>query len=237
VRRVAAALIVAGGLAGAGGAAETPAASSTPAPAAEASAFIEAVAQQVFALLRHASRTPGEREARLRELARQSFDVEGITRFLAGRAWRGANPEERQEFSALLERQLADRVVGLDTDAGRLAEGRTAAGTLPISFQAADARTCAIPHCDTVLLIDVLYQLETEAQSALVRRAAAAARASVILRAFDPARGWRSAVNRLSEAVCYALALKRSPVVNPCPLPWLVGLLERQGFDVELRPC
>ena len=138
---------------------------------------------------------------------------------------------------ALLEARCADRVVGLDADAAGVRAARLAAAGLRFRGEVADACTCEIPPCDTVLLIDVLYQLETEAQSALVRRAAAAARASVILRAFDPARGWRSAVNRLSEAVCYALALKRSPVVNPCPLPWLVGLLERQGFDVELRPC
>jgi phospholipid transport system substrate-binding protein len=103
VRRVAAALIVVGGLAGAAAAcaAETPA--STPAPADEASAFIEEVAHRVFILLQNASLTPAERETRLRALARQSFDVEGITRFLAGRAWHGATPEERQEFGALLE--------------------------------------------------------------------------------------------------------------------------------------
>jgi len=116
-RRVAAALIVVGGLAGAAaaGAAETPAAS---VPAGEARAFVEEVAHRVLALLENASLSPAEREARLRELARQSFDVEGITRFLAGRAWRGASPEERQEFAALLEdyvmRVYASRVGVVD---------------------------------------------------------------------------------------------------------------------------
>jgi hypothetical protein len=138
---------------------------------------------------------------------------------------------------ALLEARCADRVVGLDADAAGVRAARLAAEGLRFRGEVADARTCEIPACDTVLLIDVLYQLETEAQSALLRRAAAAARASVILRAFDPALGWRSVVSRFSEAVCHAFALKRSPIVNPRPLPWLVGLLEGQGFEVEVRPC
>jgi phospholipid transport system substrate-binding protein len=116
MRRLAAALVMVGGLAGMAttGLAETPAA----APAGEARAFIEDLAHRVFAILQNASLGPAEREARLRELARHTFDVEGITRFLAGRAWHGATPEERQEFGALLEdyvmRVYASRVGVID---------------------------------------------------------------------------------------------------------------------------
>ncbi len=57
----------------------------------------------------------------------------------------------------------------------------------------------AQPHelagADTVLLIDVLYQLTTELQLTLLRSAAALTRQRLILRTADPAAGWRSMVS------------------------------------------
>jgi SAM-dependent methyltransferase len=139
---------------------------------------------------------------------------------------------------ALLEQRLADRVVGLDLDTARLAEGRMAAGTLPISFHQADARTCPIPRCDTVLLIDVLYQLGTAEQSALLRRAGAAARRQMLIRTMDPDRGWRSRATRWSEAAAERLHIKRrGGAVNPTPIPWFVGLLRELGFETNIVPC
>jgi SAM-dependent methyltransferase len=138
---------------------------------------------------------------------------------------------------ALLERQLADRVVGFDTDAARLAEAGMAAGTLPISFHAADARTCTIPRCDTVLLIDVLYQLGTAEQSALLRRAGTSARRQILIRTMDPDRGWRSRMSRWSETIAERLHLKQHGIINPRPVPWLVGILGELGFVTETVPC
>ena len=138
---------------------------------------------------------------------------------------------------ALLERRLADRVVCLDIDAARLAEGRMAAGTLPISFHPADARTCPIPRCDTVLLIDVLYQLGPAEQSALLRRAGAATRRQMLIRTMDPDRGWRSRANRWSETVAERLHLKQPGTVDPRPIPWLVGILGELGFVTDVVPC
>jgi SAM-dependent methyltransferase len=138
---------------------------------------------------------------------------------------------------ALLEAALADCVVGIDSDEARLYDARRASAGLRFRGEVADARRCDVPPCDTVLLIDVLYQMETETQLLLLQRATTAARVCVILRAFDPARGWRSTVNWLSEAICYRLRLKRKARVNPRPLPWLARILEQQGFAVEVRPC
>ena len=81
-------------------------------------AFISDLANRVFALLKDASLSSADRELRLRELARQTFDVEGITRFLAGRAWRTASDDERKAFGVLLEdyilRVYASRVGVID---------------------------------------------------------------------------------------------------------------------------
>jgi phospholipid transport system substrate-binding protein len=102
---VAGAVLVAG-LAGAGVARAGGTAASAPRAPDEVRSFVEDVAQRVFALLQDTSLSAGEREARLRELAKRSFDVEGITRFLAGRAWRTASDQERQAFGTLLENYI-----------------------------------------------------------------------------------------------------------------------------------
>jgi phospholipid transport system substrate-binding protein len=46
---------------------------------------------------------PAVREARFRELFRTDFDSAGIARFVLGRYWRTASPEEQQEFVKLFE--------------------------------------------------------------------------------------------------------------------------------------
>jgi hypothetical protein len=87
------------------------------------------------------------------------------------------------------------------------------------------------------LLIDLLYQLPTDAQEALLRRAAAAARSAVVIRNFAPDRGWRTKVTRCSEAILRVLRLKHSLIVNPRPTDWFVTILEASGFTVARRPC
>ena len=68
---------------------------------------------------------------------------------------------------ALLEAGAATRVLGLDRDFNKLAEAGRAASGLRFSAMGVDlARSVALPPADTVLLIDVLYQLPTEAQAA-----------------------------------------------------------------------
>lgn len=46
---------------------------------------------------------PAIREARFRELFHTDFDCPGIARFVLGRYWRNASPEEQQEFVKLFE--------------------------------------------------------------------------------------------------------------------------------------
>jgi phospholipid transport system substrate-binding protein len=46
---------------------------------------------------------PAIREARFRELFHEDFDCPGIARFVLGRYWRTASPEEQQEFTKLFE--------------------------------------------------------------------------------------------------------------------------------------
>lgn len=59
---------------------------------------------------------PAARVQRFRELFGADFDVPGIGRFVLGRYWRTATPEQQQQFLGLLKEYLAQAY------AGRLAE-------------------------------------------------------------------------------------------------------------------
>lgn len=94
-----------------------------------------------------------------------------------------------------------------------------------------------MPEGDTVLLVDVLYLMPREVQLDLLRRAAAAARQRLIVRVFDPARGWRSAVGWLSEAGIWLAGLYRRTGRRPLPLASLTGVLDAAGFACAVEPC
>ena len=51
--------------------------------------------------------TPAQRVARFHELFRQDFDVPGIARFVLGRYWKTATPEQQDEFTKLFEDYIA----------------------------------------------------------------------------------------------------------------------------------
>ena len=51
--------------------------------------------------------TPGQRVARFQELFREDFDVPGIARFVLGRYWKTATPEQQEEFLKLFEDYIA----------------------------------------------------------------------------------------------------------------------------------
>lgn len=137
---------------------------------------------------------------------------------------------------ALLLAGAAERLLGLDRHAGKLAEARQAAAGLPARFERADLATAPVPACDTVLLIDVLLQMPEAAQRALLARAAAAARRRILIRAFDPSLGWRArlgfAMERLGRRV-----RGDGVEIRPLPLPALRRLLEEAGFGVTVTPC
>ena len=94
-----------------------------------------------------------------------------------------------------------------------------------------------MPAGDTVLIIDVLLQMPREAQHALLRRAAEAARERLIVRLFDPQRGWRSLVGWLSDGGIWLAGLYRRASVAPLPLAAHIQVLEGLGFACAVEPC
>ncbi|RKK05782.1 methyltransferase domain-containing protein [Pseudoroseomonas wenyumeiae] len=132
----------------------------------------------------------------------------------------------------------ADSVLGMDRNGPALAEAQAAAEGLPARFTAADLATAPLPDCDTLLLVDVLYQLPLAAQRALLDRMVAAARRRIVIRAFDPDLGWRSRCGFVMEWLNRAgRGDLRRAAIEPMKLPALRAVLEQAGFRVSITPC
>jgi phospholipid transport system substrate-binding protein len=75
------------------------------AAAQDARAFIGTLGNQAIQVL-GPSVSPAQRQARFRELFRDDFDIPGIGRFVLGRYWRTASPQEQQDFLSLFQEYL-----------------------------------------------------------------------------------------------------------------------------------
>lgn len=140
---------------------------------------------------------------------------------------------------ALLLAGRADSITGLDLDANKIARATAAADGLPASFAVADLARAPIPPADTVLLIDVLYQMPPAAQRGVLARISATSPARIIIRTADPDRGWRSTVSVIAEHLRRWLGadLGRAGKVAPLPLRDLAAMLEGAGYRVTATPC
>lgn len=79
-----------------------------------AGAFIQSLGDRAMAVVNDANLTPEQRKAHYHELLREAFDLPAIGRFVIGRAWNTATPEQQQEymklFEALIVRTYGDRL-------------------------------------------------------------------------------------------------------------------------------
>ncbi len=123
----------------------------------------------------------------------------------------------------------ATRVVGFDEDGDRIALATAAATDLPARFFVGDARDAEIAPCDTVLLVDVLHYVTEAEQDALLRRAAKAARARVVVREIDRRAGFSSALTRLAERTRAAPHARSGGEI--------AAALEREGLRVRVERC
>ena len=139
---------------------------------------------------------------------------------------------------ALLEAGGAASVLGLDRNSAHLRQAERAAQGLAFRAGWQDlARSAALPAADTVIIVDVLYQLDTAAQVALLEAAARAARSRLLIRTADPARGWRSAVTRGLELVGRRVWPHSGARVNALPIATIAARLGELGFSVAAEPC
>jgi phospholipid transport system substrate-binding protein len=76
------------------------------AAAADPAAMISSLGSRALEVLGK-NATPAQRVSRFRDLLRKDFDVPGIARFVLGRYWKVATPEQQAEFVRLFEDYIA----------------------------------------------------------------------------------------------------------------------------------
>ena len=139
---------------------------------------------------------------------------------------------------ALLEAGLDRSVLGLDCHAGHLEQARRAATGLAFTAAMQDlAEAQNVPHADTVLLVDVLYQIEPAAQIALLRATAGAVRQRILIRTLDPDRGMRSAFTIGLERLMRRVSPHSGRQVEALPVAKITEALSDAGFSVSITPC
>ncbi len=71
-----------------------------------AAKFVSSLAERAMATLAETDVSSNDRHERFRELFNDAFAVKGIGKFVLGRHWRAATPEERAEYLDLFEVQI-----------------------------------------------------------------------------------------------------------------------------------
>jgi SAM-dependent methyltransferase len=138
----------------------------------------------------------------------------------------------------LLEAGLADAVHGMDWSAAHLQQGLAATDGLAYTAERRDLTAPGVlPAADTVLMIDVLYQLDTAAQRALLMAAVASARRRILIRTADPGRGLRSAFHRGIERMARPFWPHSGARVNAQAPAVIAECLRQAGFTVTAAPC
>jgi phospholipid transport system substrate-binding protein len=65
--------------------------------------FIQDLGDQAIAILAEKSITPEQRETKFRQMLRDTFDLSTIGRFVIGRNWLAATPDQQKEYMRLFE--------------------------------------------------------------------------------------------------------------------------------------
>ncbi|HUN41031.1 MAG TPA: class I SAM-dependent methyltransferase [Acetobacteraceae bacterium] len=139
---------------------------------------------------------------------------------------------------ALLLAGLAKSVLGVDCLAGCLAQADQAAAGLAYRSMLVDlADGFEPPAADTILAVDVLYQLDDASQQRLLRSVAQAARRRAILRLLDPRLGMRSAATVGLERLWRGISPHAGRWVNPWPVGRIENVLQSAGYDTTVTPC
>ncbi len=136
----------------------------------------------------------------------------------------------------LLELGLAERVLGLDWDAGKIAAAQRAAAAHQAEFSVADLASARLSPTDQVLLLDVLHYLTHAEQTQLLEKVARVLRPSgmLVIRDVDGACGRRGRLARICERMGVGVGLNRGKVAGFRSVQGLAAELERLGFG-EVR--
>ena len=109
----------------------------SPAAQGGAEALVASLAERAIPVLTRGDLPESEREAHFRQLLHEGFDMTQIARLVLGRYWNQATPDERAEFTKLLEVYLVqlygDRFVGYRDVTFRIQGSRDAGGDVIVN--------------------------------------------------------------------------------------------------------
>jgi SAM-dependent methyltransferase len=145
----------------------------------------------------------------------------------------------RGQFAALLlEAGLATSIFGVERKSTLLAQAEHAMRGLSFRGQLRDlSRDSQVPTATTILIVDVLYQLPTHVQTALIEATATAARHRILIRMADPTRGWRAHFTNFAERTGRWVWPNAGADVNARPVDQVVERLCAHGYVVTIAPC
>jgi uncharacterized protein (DUF2062 family)/SAM-dependent methyltransferase len=128
------------------------------------------------------------------------------------------------------------RARGIEWDAAKVEAGRIASqGLEAVELLEGDVRSCEIPSCDVITLVDVLHYYDAAAQRALLERCRAALRdgGRVLVREGDRQRSGGARWTRFVEWLAIKIGWNRGPAVRFRPIDELRADLEALGFAVS----
>jgi phospholipid transport system substrate-binding protein len=98
---------------------------------ARAASFIQATGEELVSAINATGAPVVQRRDRVAQILRRAVDVEGVGRFILGRWWRQATPEQQQEYLQLFEQVLIHNLSARfgEYQGVRFALGRTQART------------------------------------------------------------------------------------------------------------
>jgi phospholipid transport system substrate-binding protein len=71
-----------------------------------ATSFIQATGDELVAAINASGASVAQRRDRVAQVLRRSVDIDGVGRFILGRWWRNATPDQQQEYLQLFEQVL-----------------------------------------------------------------------------------------------------------------------------------
>ena len=142
-----------------------------------------------------------------------------------------------QLAALLLETGMATRVTGFDWNRTHLDQARAALSGLCFEGHMRDlAIDQSVPDADTIMTIDVLYQLTSEVQYRLLDASGRAARSQWLVRTPDSGWGARGAVAIAAERLTRRFLPSSGAFVNPLKLSDIGARMVEAGFAVEAAP-